>query len=415
MKKVAVIGSGISGIIAAYFLKDFYQVTLFESGSYFGGHSNTITVKVDDKLVPVDTGFIVFNKLTYPNFLPFLKHLNVPIEKSDMSFGVSLFGGNLEYCSSSFSRFFAQKKNLLNKDFWRMGLDILKFNKRSSSLCLKTLAEITLEDYINQIGLSDAFKKYYLYPMAGAIWSAPAEQIGSFPASTFLQFFKNHGLLTVTDHPQWYTVSGGSVEYVKRALESARINKIKDCPIQSVKRTKDGISIKTKQDEQKFDIAILATPANISHRILQGKSYSEDKVLGSFGYTRNIVYLHSDRQFMPRNEKAWASWNYFTTQNKSVGVTYWMNLLQKLPSHKNIFVTLNPETPPAADLTYKKIFYHHPFFDQKAIEAQKEISSLQGEGGVYFCGSYQRYGFHEDGVFSALKVVNELGVLAPWQ
>lgn len=296
-----------------------------------------------------------------------------------------------------------------------MGLDILKFNKQSLSLCLESMGEVTLEDYITQRGLSDSFKKNYLYPMAGAIWSTPTEQIGKFPASPFLQFFKNHGLLTVTNHPQWYTVSGGSVEYVKRALESSKIKKIKACPIHSVKRIKKGVLLKTLQDEQKFDIAILATPANISHKILDEKSPSEDKVLGSFGYTRNIVYLHSDRQFMPKNEKAWASWNYFTTQKNSVGVTYWMNLLQKLPTPHHLFVTLNPETPPAENLTYKKIIYYHPLFNQDAIDAQKEIPSLQGKGGVYFCGSYQRYGFHEDGIFSALNVVNDLGIQAPWQ
>lgn len=416
MKKMAIVGSGISGIMSAYLLKDHFEVTLFESRKTFGGHSHTVTLTLDHQTFPVDTGFIVCNDRTYPHILAFFELLGVSLDNSNMSFAVTLSNGELEYCGSSIGQFFAQKENLFKKSFWRMGLDVLRFNKQASALDLETLGPITLEDYLDQLGLSDVFRESYLYPMAGAIWSAPADAIGAFPASSFLRFFKNHGLLTVTDHPQWYTVSGGSIEYVKRALTSPRLKKVLETPVEGVKRVQEGVQLSFKgQPDQLFESVILATPADITHRLLQDKSEEEDRILGAFQYTKNRVYLHSDPRLMPKRRKAWASWNYFTTPERHVGVTYWMNLLQKLPTEQPVFVTLNPVNPPSPQQTYREMTYYHPLFNQAALEAQKKIPSLQGRGGLYFAGSYQDYGFHEDGARAALRVVNQLGIQAPWQ
>ena len=416
MKNIAIIGAGISGIAAAYLLKNKYNVTIFESNSYFGGHSNTIMMSINNKNIPVDTGFIVFNQLTYPNLINFFKELGVKTYKSEMSFGITIGEGEIEYSGSSFNKFFAQRKNFFNRSFWRMALDILRFNKHASTINLFNIMDVTLEEYVTNLNLSEEFKNWYLYPMAGAIWSTPLEKVGSFPAHSFLQFFRNHGLLKIIDQPQWYTVWGGSKEYVSLALKSEKITKYKNCSVKSVKRLENNISISTQSEgDFVFDQIIFATPAYKTLEILDTPSSEEQDILKCFDYSDNIAYLHSDPSFMPERKNVWSSWNYFNSNQNGFGVTYWMNKLQSLPTKQNIFVTLNPLKIPSPSLTCQKIYYQHPQFDKKAINAQERISEIQGINNTWFCGSYQGYGFHEDGFLSALKVVNQLGVKASWQ
>lgn len=416
MKRIAVIGSGISGIAAAYLLKDKYKITVFEKNNFLGGHCNTARITLDHREIPVDTGFIVFNHRTYPHLVKFFELLNIKTHKSDMSFAVSLNQGSLEYCGSSLGKFLAQPLNLLRPSFWRMGRDILTFNREASRAHLDSLTGTTLDDFVDAIGLSLSFKEWYLYPMAGAIWSTPIKEIGEFPARPFVQFFRNHGLLTLMDHPQWYTVTGGSQEYVKTALDFPNITTHTNTPVEQVQRDAQGVRVKvTGQDEQTFDKVIFASPAHLSLKLLADPSEEEKEVLGSFKYTKNMTHLHRDPALMPKRKRAWASWNYFNGEDGHLGVTYWMNQLQKLPIEENIFVTLNPSFPPKEDLTHGTYTYEHPLFNKTTLEAQEHLPKLQGYKNTWFCGSYQRYGFHEDGFWSALNVCNDLGVKAPWQ
>lgn len=414
IRSIAIIGSGISGSAAAYLLKDRYEVTLFEKNHYFGGHSNTIDMSLQGKDVPVDTGFIVFNHQTYPNVVFFFKHLGIDTIQSNMSFGVSIDNGLIEYCGSSLSQFFAQRKNIVNPRFIRMGLDILKFNNRALETLNKSENQ-TIDDLINTLGLSQSFKEWYLYPMAGAIWSTSVRDIGSFPARTMVQFFHNHGLLTITNHPQWYTVKGGSRTYIEKALNFSEIKKVLNADVREVERDTSGVKITTHDgNSYDFDAVIFASPAHKTLEMIKSPTSDENSILGQFKYSPNTAYLHQDCSLMPENKRAWASWSYFNSSS-SMSLTYWMNQLQTLDTDEQVFVTLNPYDPPKKDLTHRVIHYEHPIFDQPAIDAQDSIPLLQGKMNTWYCGAYQGYGFHEDGLLSTLRVVNALGVKAPWQ
>ncbi|MBX9697228.1 MAG: FAD-dependent oxidoreductase [Alphaproteobacteria bacterium] len=416
MHSVAIIGSGISGISAAYLLKDRYSVTLFEKNDYFGGHSNTYLVKEPHSTVPIDTGFIVYNPLTYPNLVAFFDELQLNTSKTDMSFSVSLDKGRLEYAGTSLSQFFAQRKNLLSTTFLKMGLDILKFNRVSANVQYADISKLTLDEYVSRCRLSESFKHHYLYPMTGAIWSAPVTQVGAFSAWSIIQFFKNHGLLQIANHPQWQTVQGGSREYVKKALASPRIEKHLNCTIYHVRRMKSGIEIGLSEHSvRRFDHVVFATPAHVTARLLSDASNKVQDFLRSFTYTKNKAYLHRDPSFMPVREKIWSSWNYFNTAKDTVGVTYWMNRLQPFFTQENYFVTLNPIDLPAAHYLETVVDYEHPLLDYRAIEAQTQLKHVQGDQNTWFCGSYQGHGFHEDGFVSGLRVANHLGVKASWQ
>lgn len=412
-EKIAIVGAGISGISAAYFLQKKYDVTLFERNSYFGGHSNTADINVRGKSIAVDTGFIVFNERTYKNLVPFFDLLGVESYASDMSFGAFIEEDNIEYSGASLKGLFAQPKNFIRLEFWKMLFSIVKFNRVAQHKTTEELADITLEDLLHNIGVSDSFKKWYLYPMVGAIWSTPVGDLADFPALTFTQFFKNHGLLTIFDQPQWYTVKGGSREYVKKALES--IHKYQACPVTKITRGDNFVDVETKKGCERFDQVVFACPANCILPLLDQPTSDEKKILSAFGYSKNNVYLHCDAAFMPTRQSAWSSWNYFATPHGALGVTYWMNKLQNLDTDQNIFVTLNPQQSPKKDHVFKEVTYFHPILNQKAIKAQEEISNIQGKNRTWYCGSYQRYGFHEDGIWSTLRVVNALEVKAPWQ
>lgn len=414
--KIAVIGAGISGLGAAYLLAPKHDVTIYEKNDYVGGHSRTIDARGKSHCLPVDTGFIVFNNWNYPNLLGLFKALGVPYQKSDMSFGVSIQDGWLEYSSGGL---LAQKRNIFRPNYWRMIRDILYFNKHAPAYIEKD-PSITLEECLKQLGMSDWFKNYYILAMGASIWSCPIETMLEFPARTFLQFFKNHGLLNIKNRPQWYTVTGGSREYVKR-LTAALPNSIKiKNAVKNVTASANGKS--TVEDStgksDVFDHVIFACHADEAMKILQNPTDDQRAVIGSFRYQNNKIVVHGDASFMPKRKKCWASWIYVSEgkQDKKpdVSLTYWMNNLQSLDPDFPLFVTLNPGREPKAELVYDRHEFSHPIFDRPAIDAQGRIPDIQGQNNIWFCGAYQRYGFHEDGLLSAVNVVKSFGAEIPW-
>ncbi len=415
--KIAIIGTGISGLGAAYLLNPHHDITLYEKNAYIGGHSRTIEVSTDQKTkYPVDTGFIVFNNLNYPNLVGLFNHLNIPYQKSDMSFGVSINNGWLEYSSGGV---FAQKKNLLRPSYYKMLTNIIRFNKQALSYIEKDV-DITLEECLTHLKMGEWFKRYYLLAMGAAIWSCPIETVMKFPAKTFLQFFKNHGLLTINGHPQWYTVTGGSREYISILTKDFQ-DKIKlNCGVEKVTKTKDGYDIYDSQGQtQHYDYIIFACHADQALKIIEKPSNDITSILGNFKYQQNKIIVHRDKSFMPKEKKCWASWVYLseTQEDKStsVSLSYWMNNLQNIPSDYPILVTLNPDKRPEESMIFDEHDFSHPIFDKNAIKAQEKIDTIQGQDGLWFCGAYQQYGFHEDGLLSAVKVAKKIGVKIPWQ
>ncbi len=401
MKKIAIIGSGISGLSAAYFLKDQAQITLFEKKSRLGGHSRTIQLKND---MIVDTGFIVLNDRNYPNLLKLFSDINVEIEKTCMSFSVSMNGGELEWAGGGFNQIFAQRKNIFSLSMWKGIFDILKFNQKAYSFINSS---ITLGELIEKMNLGVWFQNAYILPMGSAIWSCPPEKILEFPASAFINFFHNHGLLSLHNRPQWYTLKNKSIDYVQKLekliLEKGRIV------------YNDSIHV-TRKDQQAwildeaFDEVIFAChPEEILKMI--DASILEKEVLSKFTRQKNIAYTHSDVKQMPQNTNCWSSWNYCVEQtHKNSGgcVTYWMNRLQNIRSALPVFVTLNPARPIDKEKIHDVYEFYHPIFDQKALEAQKEIKNIQGENKFWFCGAYLRNGFHEDGIWSTVTMIEKM-------
>ena len=417
--KIAIIGSGISGLSCAWLLNKKHTITLFEKNDYLGGHSNTVSIEYNNHKIDVDTGFIVFNFITYPNLKAFFELLKINISKSNMSFGVRDLDNDFEYSGNNLAGLFAQKKNLFNFKFLKMLKDIVKFNKNAINLIKngKDLKNITLNDFINSLNLSEYFKNYYLFPMAGAIWSCPLDLIKNYPAKTFLQFFYNHGLLTITNQPQWYTVNGGSREYVKKISESFNDKINLDCNI--VQSSKLGDKIILTDDKNKnyeFDHVIFATHADQTYRIISDKTKDEEKILSNIKYSKNIAILHKDKNQMPKNQKSWASWIYLSKrkQNK-VSLSYWMNNLQNINHSYPLFVTLNPINKIDQKDIFGEYQYEHPIFDNKAIEAQESLDVIQGKRNIWFCGAWTKYGFHEDGLNSAINVAKEFGITVPWK
>jgi predicted NAD/FAD-binding protein len=415
---IAIIGSGISGMSAAYFLADKYHIKLYEKNDYLGGHSNTVTVDYGGKKIPVDTGFIVFNNQTYPNLKKFFELLLVDCDKSNMSFAVKIDNGCLEYAGSNLATVFAQLKNLLNPQFWQMLRDIMRFNKKAEEVLNKPFdAKYTLGDLLYDLGVKRYFREFYLLPMSGAIWSCPPEMMLGYPAQSFVQFFKNHGLLTVAEQPQWRTVRGGSVEYVKKV--SAKIgNSISlNDEVHQVERVSNGVLVKSKNSSEIFDFVLFALHGDLVLKVLKNSTSQEQEIFSKFTYQRNIAVLHCDQSLMPKSKKAWASWVYAKNSHKSNGIsiTYWMNNLQNIDYKFPIFVTLNPNQEIDPSKIFARFIYDHPVFDSKAVAAQDKIENIQGSDRIYFCGAYQKYGFHEDGISSALAAINKLNVYAPWQ
>ena len=413
--KIAIIGTGISGLSASYLLNRSHDITVYEKNDYIGGHSRTIHISVDGKSIPVDTGFIVYNKRNYPLLVRLFDALRVPVLKSDMSFGVSIKKGWLEYGSKNM---LSQLTNLFRPKFWGMILDIIKFNnsayKNPESYEGKNLGE-----YLDFLNLGDWFRHYYLQAMGAAIWSCPVETILLFPAKSFVTFFKNHGLLTVNDHPQWYTVEGGSREYVSRLSESFK-DKIKfNCPVQSVFRKDGKVYVSDKLNNVlEYDHVIFACHADEALKMIDDKSNDEQDILGVFQYQSNRVVVHTDTNFMPKRRGAWASWVYLSEDSIDkkpvVSLSYWMNNLQKLQTETPVIVTLNPGIEPNQSKILDEHYFMHPIFTNKTYMAQEKIDSIQGINQYWFCGAYQRYGFHEDGLLSAVNMVKKMGVDVSW-
>ncbi len=413
--KTAIIGTGISGLGAAYLLKGHHDITLYEKNGYIGGHSRTKTVHLNGQDIAVDTGFIVFNNWNYPNLLGLFKQLDVPYVKSNMSFGVSINQGWLEYSSNDL----LAARNMLRPSYWKMLRDITKFNKAALGYIDKD-PSITLGQCLEDLNMGQWFKDYYLLAMGAAIWSCPLETILSFPARTFLQFFKNHGLLNLVNRPQWYTVEGGSQEYVKRLTESFKDKIQINCGAVKVTPRNDLWEVKdTNGQVQCFDQVIFACHADEAVTLCDDLSPRQHEIIGAFSYQDNTVILHSDDSFMPQNTKTWASWIYLSEdkkdKNPAVALSYWMNNLQPLGSETPVIVTLNPERRPSPDLIHDEHVFSHPIFNLDAIQAQQRIPEIQGENGLWFCGAYQRYGFHEDGLLSAVNIAKQMGVSIPWE
>jgi len=409
--KIAVIGSGISGLSASYFLSKKYHVDLFEKEDRFGGHSYTIDVIENKKRIPVDIGFIVFNHLTYPNLINFFNEIDIEIEKSDMSFSVSVEGTNFEYCGKGLKGIFANKSNFLNIKFIRMFLEILKFYK----LCDKISnidQVITLDEFLKKNEWSKSFINYHIIPMVSAIWSMPPYEAGKMPMNFFLKFFQNHGLFKLRNRPQWYTVAHRSKTYVNKVLSQISGEYFKNYKINSIQRVSSGVQVYYGGANEFFDYdkVILATHADQALSLIKNPTDQEIKTLSNFDYKKNLAVLHCDESVMPKNKKVWSSWNTYVDPknlNKS-SLTYWLNLLQNINCEKNIFLTLNPLKEIPNERIYKKIEFTHPYYDQKALDNQKNLKNIQNKENLLFCGSYFGYGFHEDGIKSSIEMLKNL-------
>lgn len=418
-QKIAIIGSGISGLGAASMLHPHHDITVYEKNAVCGGHSRTVEVKTSDGIIPVDTGFIVFNYRNYPLLTRLFDQLGVPVAKSDMSFGASIDDGWLEYGTQHPHNVFTQKRNLLRPTFWGMIRDVLRFNKRAKAY-LEHDASVTLGQCLDELGMGQWYRKYFLLPMGAAIWSTPMAQMLEFPARNFIRFFDNHGLLTLNDQPQWYTVAGGSREYVRRLIAPFESRIRLNCGVASVIHRDDDVHIiDTQGSSERFDQAVFACHADQALAMIASPGEDEKRVLGRFRYQPNRMVLHSDTSFMPKHKGAWASWVYLSQKrddnNPCISLSYWMNRLQPLGTNIPLIVTLNPGREPCKELVHDEAMFEHPVFDEGAIRSQQEIAAIQGKRRLWFCGAYQRYGFHEDGLSSAVAMVRQMGIEPPWK
>ena len=411
---VAVVGSGISGLAAAWLLSQRHNVTLFEADDRIGGHSHT----VDAGPVPVDTGFIIFNEQTYPNLTALFRHLEVPTKLASMTLGISIGDGRLEYSGTNLRGLFAQWRNLVRPRFWSMLRDLVRFY-RDAAGDVADLGDMSLGDYLDSRGYGQAFRDDHLYPMAAAIWSTPAVDMPHYPAAVFIRFWENHGLLKLSDRPPWRTVDGGSRVYVDRLIAGFADRIRTGQPVSSIRRLPDGVEVSTPGGPvERFDHVVIATHADQALRLLADPDPQERTILGAFKYQPNDTILHTDPALMPKRRRVWSSWNYLTgTANgtSTLSVTYWMNPLQSLESERPLFVSLNPIRQPDPALVIRRDLYEHPVFDAGTNLAQGALWSLQGVRNSWFCGAYFGAGFHEDGLQAGLAVAEQLGgVRRPW-
>ncbi|MET0089383.1 MAG: FAD-dependent oxidoreductase [Candidatus Thiodiazotropha sp.] len=414
--KIAAIGSGISGLSAAWLLNKEHAVTLYEAADYLGGHTHSVEVELDGFRHPVDTGFLVYNDLTYPNLRQLFNLIGVETHETEMTFSVNLPESDLEWAGANLGTLFAQKRNLMRLYYWRMLSEILKFNRNAERrLAWSEPRRLSLGHLLNSEGYSESFRNGYLLPMAAAIWSSSPEDILDFPASTFLRFCINHRLLQITERPTWRSLVGGGKEYVKRLAESLDVRLGQ--AVVGVTRDSLAARVSTQHATEEYDAVILATHAPDSLRILQDASEQESDVLEAFSYQPNRAVLHCDTRFLPQRPSLWSAWNYLSTQDEqnSVCVTYLLNRLQRLPFNTPVMVTLNPPKHLEPENQLGCYHYDHPLYDQAAIDAQARLSRIQGSNRAWFCGAWGGYGFHEDGLKSALRIIPDFGVEAPWQ
>jgi len=419
-QRIAVVGAGISGLASAWLLGREHEVTLFEAGAYLGGHTNTVDVTLEGITHPVDTGFLVFNEKTYPNLIAMFELLGVDSVETEMSFAVSLENPDVEWAGSSLATVFGQKRNLIRRQFWAMLSDILRFNRESMAwLATHPDNQRSLRDFLAAGRYSSAFSDWYLLPMAAAIWSCPTGQMLDMPLATFIRFCQNHGLLKVFDRPLWRTVNGGGRQYVQKI--AARLDDVRlACPVSAVTREGAWLKVTHAAGNEHFDQVVMACHSDQALTILGFTATDgQREVLSAIRYQPNRAVLHSDCALLPRDEKLWSAWNYFAGSGQPgaqpVGVSYLINKLQPLPFKTPVVVTLNPAREPDPGKVIAEFDYAHPIFDAPAIAAQKRLPKVQGENGIWLAGAWGRFGFHEDGLKSALNVVNGMGLRAPWQ
>lgn len=409
--KIAIIGAGISGLGAAHYLSRKHEVVLFEQDSRAGGHSNTYAVKTPAGEIAIDTGFIVCNPVNYPNFYPFLDELGVPRQDTDMSLGVSVEEGRIEWAGDeNLAKIFAQPSLMFSPTHIGMLLAVLRFNKQVKQLLSENrLPDITLGEFLEQNKYPMALRVRYVAAMAGPIWSTSTKGVMEFPFPAFAHFFDSHGLLNVYVRPQWQTVVGGSRTYVQKILSGFKGEIRLNTPVQRLRRAGDGAYIASARGEERFDAVICATHSDQALAILADASAAEGEVLGKVPYAENTAYLHTDESLMPRRRWAWSSWNailkHDALTDDPIGVTYWMNLLQRIPGPVNYIVSLNPPRPPRADTVLYQTRYAHPQYNPGTIRAQEQLLQIQGRNRVWWAGAWTKYGFHEDGFKSGLKAV----------
>jgi uncharacterized protein len=412
VRRIAVIGGGISGMAAAHRLAPDNAVVLYETEYRLGGHARTVLAGRNGDQ-PVDTGFIVFNNVNYPNLLGLFKELDVPIAESRMSFGASIDGGRIEYGLASFDAIFAQRRNLASPRFLGMLRDIMRFNNQAEALA--DTPAMTIRELLGQLGTGDAFRDHYITPFSGAIWSTPTKGILDFPAQALVRFFRNHALLGYSGQHQWYTVQGGSVAYVQR-LQAALVRNGVDLrlggSVAGVRRVDGGVLVRADGGEwEPFDDVVMATHSDIALRLLADPTPEEKAALGAIAYQPNQAVLHSDDSLMPKSRKVWSSWSYVEAKGgpgDRIDLTYWMNSLQPIPQDDPLFVTLNTSRPIRDDLIHDSVTFCHPVFDVAALAAQATIRTINGRNGTWYCGAWMRNGFHEDGMASAVDVVSAI-------
>tara|TARA_Y100001960_G_C14768125_1_gene878215 strand:- start:306 stop:1691 length:1386 start_codon:yes stop_codon:yes gene_type:complete len=427
-KNIAIIGSGISGLSAAWFLSKKHKVTVYEKQYKLGGHSNTININYNregNKEIPisVDTGFIVYNNKNYPNLTKFFETLGVNCIDSDMSLSISLNNGKYEYSGSGLRGIFGQKKNVFNINQWKLLSDIFRFKKIATNYIKKNKDDKSvIGHWLKYNNFSSFFINRYIMPIASAIWSCSNKDALMFPTKTFLYFFYHHGLLNIKDRPKWKTVKNGSQKYIKKILKSSNFSYETNSSIEAVVPNENSVIIKFKNSEIKYDHVIMACHADQSIKLIKGTHKKVKKVLNYFKFSKNKVVLHSSEQFMPKNRSLWSSWNYTSSMDentkigdKPIQVTYWMNLLQNIDKNFPLFVSLNPEEGSIdKDLIFKEILYDHPILDENALIGQSQLNDIQGIKNIWFAGAWTKYGFHEDGIKSGIAIAEKLGCKVPW-
>ncbi len=416
-RRIAVVGGGISGLGAAWLLSRRHDVVLFEAGRTLGGHARTVTAEVEGHRIPVDTGFIVFNQVNYPNLCGLFTSLDVPVQASDMSFAVIVDDGAIEYGCRGLRAAFAQPRNGIRPAFWRMLRDIMVFNQRALAVA-NSDRELSVDGLVRRLGLGSWFLQYYLLAMSGAIWSTPRSSMRDFPAGVLVRFFENHGLLSLNGQHQWWTVEGGSQVYVRRMVAAMAAETRLETPVSAVVRRQDGIDVCTaRSGPERFDEVVMACHADTALALLKHPDPAERRVLRQIRFRSNRAVLHRDPTRMPRRRACWSSWVYRARSDMrepAASVTYWMNRLQGIPDSTPLFVTLNPESAVPEETVLDECTFRHPQFDFSAVNAQSALHSIQGRGGVWFCGAWTRNGFHEDGLASSVAVAERFGVTPPW-
>ena len=410
--RIAIIGTGISGMTSAFLLSEDNEVVVYEANSYIGGHTNTVDVTLNGRQYAVDTGFIVFNEKTYPNFVKLMKRLGVGWQDSLMSFSVQCEKTGLEFSPSTLNSLFIQRRNLLRPSFYRMLWDAVRFKRDSGELLKSDDYELTLTAFLTAKGYSQAFVEHFIIPMGAAIWSADPVKFNEFPARFFAQFFKNHGFLNVKDQPQWLTIKGRSRQYIKPITHPYADRIRLNCPVAAVRRQPDYVEVQPpNQAAEKFDQVVIATHSDQALALLEDPSDAEKNILGAIPYQENLAVLHCDESLLPSKKAAWASWNYHIPKEDlgRVALTYDMNILQRIGAPKELCVSLNLAKAVSPDKIFQEIVYHHPVYNPESLRARHDHREINGVNRTYFAGAYWGYGFHEDGVVSALEVCRHFG------